>query len=510
MESMKILLGAAAGIGTAWLAMAGSATADDLSIEAVHAATPSEANPLEMPRDDRENRDLWQRKVRWYHSIPAEEVVAHPEAASFPGEVAKGADRVSRSVSIDPATPRWHSTGLYAPPGEVVTIRLPEAAAKLGWKARIGCHSDNISRQQKWTRFPVISRQFALDAPEVRIANGFGGLIYIEVPRIEERGGFRVQTYGGYGWIHETVPSLDAVDIEIAGAVAAPLFRLGESDPEAWLAEIGKMDVPWGEIAGRHLIISLPKNELQSVKDPVAVAEFWDAVQDACWEFAGWPGERTVAERFVFDRQISAGWMHSGYPIMAHLVSAKHAVDLERLRSQGDWGFFHELGHNHQGRAYTFNSFVEVTVNLHTLYIMEKICGLSPSEARRNFRDVDAVLHSRLVENKRGPFEELALYLPLIEKFGYQSLTRAFQTYLSPEGSHGLLGRNEESEALRRSEWLRRYSEAVGHDTSAYFALFDIHGTPETIKSLANLPKFMPTEGVFATLSENHRNPGQD
>jgi hypothetical protein len=29
----------------------------------------------------------------------------------------------------------------------------------------------------------------------------------------------------------------------------------------------------------------------------------------------------TRAERFLVDRQISAGWMHSGYPVMAHLES---------------------------------------------------------------------------------------------------------------------------------------------------------------------------------------------
>ena len=39
--------------------------------------------------------------------------------------------------------------------------------------------------------------------------------------------------------------------------------------------------------------------------------------------------------------------MHSGYPFMAHLASAADWVDTTYLLSEGDWGTFHELGHNH-------------------------------------------------------------------------------------------------------------------------------------------------------------------
>ena len=51
-------------------------------------------------------------------------------------------------------------------------------------------------------------------------------------------------------------------------------------------------------------------------------------------------------QRFVTDRQISLGYMHSGYPIMTHLDAAERFVDLERLSTKGDWGMFHEMGHN--------------------------------------------------------------------------------------------------------------------------------------------------------------------
>ena len=48
------------------------------------------------------------------------------------------------------------------------------------------------------------------------------------------------------------------------------------------------------------------------------------------------------------DIQISAGYMHSGYPIAAQL-DASYMLDPAQYMS--DWGPFHELGHNHQWMA---------------------------------------------------------------------------------------------------------------------------------------------------------------
>jgi hypothetical protein len=51
-------------------------------------------------------------------------------------------------------------------------------------------------------------------------------------------------------------------------------------------------------------------------------------------------------ERVVNDQQASAGYMHSGYPIVTHLdaCQADHEFcifDLDKLRSKGNWGLFH-------------------------------------------------------------------------------------------------------------------------------------------------------------------------
>jgi len=50
----------------------------------------------------------------------------------------------------------------------------------------------------------------------------------------------------------------------------------------------------------------------------------------------------------------------------------------ERIRENGCWGMFHELGHNFQDQMWTWNGTTEVTVNIFTLHAMEKICNIEP------------------------------------------------------------------------------------------------------------------------------------
>src|SRR5205823_4175546 len=70
--------------------------------------------------------------------LPVEQVTVHPSAVTFPGAVPATATRVTQSVTIRAARPRWQSTGLYAAPGEIVTVRLPAAGLGRNFTLRIG------------------------------------------------------------------------------------------------------------------------------------------------------------------------------------------------------------------------------------------------------------------------------------------------------------------------------------------------------------------------------------
>jgi len=82
--------------------------------------------------------------VHEIRNMPAEKIKPHPSGDLFPGAVPADAPRVERTLKINTTVPNWHSTGLYAAPGEIISVRVPAGAAAKGLQVRIGCHTDGI------------------------------------------------------------------------------------------------------------------------------------------------------------------------------------------------------------------------------------------------------------------------------------------------------------------------------------------------------------------------------
>ena len=408
---------------------------------------------------------------------PSELVRAHPAATDFPGPVPADAPRLARIVTIDTTVPRWHSTGLYAAPGELVTVTVPAAVSTAGgFHVRVGAHSDSIWARPEWTRMPEISRRFPISAPKTLVANAFGGLIYVEVP-------FNA--------------GLGSVDVEIDGAVAAPLFVLGQTDPAAWRDEIRHAPAPWAEIVGRNMIVTTNASEVRSLNDPVAVAETWDRALDLSAELAAWPSTtRLSPERFVVDRQISVGYMHAGYPLMAHLDQQANLVNTHNLSSECNWGFYHEVGHNHQVSDWMFDGTIEVTVNLFTLYIYDFLCGIPaggdfPGHPRSRaelmeFYDFD---NPDFELWKRKPFLALIMYAQMQEAFGWDSYRQVFATYRAlPDAER------PKSDEEKRDQWLVRLSRQVGRNLGPFFEAWGVPTSQAARDSIAGLPVWMPPD----------------
>ena len=406
---------------------------------------------------------------------PAESVRAHQSAAEFPGAVPPEAPRITRTLTIDTSVPRWHSTGLYAAPGEVVAVTVPtKVVGASGFHVRVGAHSDGIWQRDEWTRMPEISRRFRISEATTKVANAFGGLIYFEVPIDADMGD---------------------IDVEIDGAVAAPLFVLGETDPEVWRNEIRHSPAPWAEIAGRNMIITTPSSETRDLDDPAAVAKIWDRVLDLNTQLAAWPSPvRSSPERFVVDRQISVGYMHSGYPIMAHMDQQANMVDADFLRSDCAWGFYHEVGHNHQSDDWTFNGTVEVTVNLFTLYVYEFLCGIPVAENYRGsaeFRTEQMALYDfdapDFEQWKREPFIALVMYEQMQQAFGWEAYREVFSTYRAlPDHER------PRSDDEKRDQWMVRFSRQVGRNLGPFFETWGVPTSRAARDSIAELPVWMP------------------
>jgi enhancin-like peptidase M60 family/peptidase M60-like protein len=436
---------------------------------------PSKAKPLSQTRQPLA-RLLLTMDLEEIKKAPSEKIRAHPAAAQFPGLVPTSAKPVNKTIEIDTNISNWHSTGLYAPPGKLIYVDLPSNATKKGLYVRIGCHQDKLWGKDTWRRCPEICRRFALAQEVSRAANALGGPVYIEVPRN---------------------CNLGSIKLSIRGAVQAPLYVLGKTDLEEWRKTIRHHPGPWAELASSKVILSVPSENVRNLEDPRELMIFWDKVLDSCAELAARPIERTSPERYVTDIQISAGYMHSGYPIMAHLDMAKVVVDKQGIVTNshgGVWGLFHEMGHNHQSGDWTFGGTGEVTVNLFTIYTLENACGLT-SQAHGSFtqvaRNKKVTKYLRNKPNfedwKRDPFLALDMYIRLQEAFGWQAFMKVFAEYRDLPRSA-----RPKNDDEKRDQWMVRFSRTVGKNLGPYFEAWGVPTSQGARDSIEDLPKWMP------------------
>lgn len=413
---------------------------------------------------------------------------AHPAAKDFPGLVT-AADRVAVAVGYDSnlitrwdtsagnapnlatVADAWQETGLYAAPGEVVTIKADSIPPDRTVRIIVGCHRDSLLKLDKWQRFPLITRSFDLAVGENKVANPFGGQLFIQVAHKD--------------WRKPVARTVPATPLRFANAVASPTYVLGKDSAESWMKSL-RDPAPWATLVGKQVILHVQASEARKLADPKPLLEWWDKVMELEDDLVGL--HRLAPERVVPDRQISAGFMHSGYPFMCILGSSqKDIIDLSKLRKDGEWGFFHELGHNHQRRDWTFENQTEVTCNLFSLYVMQHHVGKPVGTGHPALKDLPAVLAKRFAEpEKPGPFEQLATFIVLLKAHGWAPLRETLRSYGTQPAP------KKATVPELKNLFVERYGVAAKADVSDYFALLGYPVSETTRAKLKAYPPFKP------------------
>ncbi len=437
---------------------------------------PTPEKPLKQS-DDADARARAGLEARLARFLAPAEIRPHPAAAKFPGRVGPQARPVTKTITIDPRVPGWHSLGLYADAGAKIEVKLPPALAARGFAVRIGCHKDRLYHLDEWKRIPEITTEATLNTPTTVAANPFGGLLYVVVPNSAK----------------ETV----SFPVTVSGGIESPLFILGQTSLAEWRDRLSKLPAPWAELATKKIIWSVPAERIRSLGDPEALMKFWDQILDAQADLAATSRERERPERIVADVQISAGYMHSGYPIMVPTDgSTDHALDLRALKT-GSWGHFHELGHNHQVSDWTFEGTTEVTCNLFSLYCMETLCG-QPSGRGHDAMKPEAVekrlrgylgMGEKFPRWKSDPFLALTMYYQLRVGFGWETYKKVFAEY------RGLANEQRpKSDDEERDQWMVRFSRAAGKNLGPFFEAWGVPTSPSARESIKDLPAWMPAD----------------
>ncbi|MFO0559894.1 MAG: M60 family metallopeptidase [Polyangiales bacterium] len=466
--------------------------------DSIHAAFEREEITVSLEQTLAQDQ-AWRRALvalqteRW-RQLAADEQEQCPSACEYPGEVPDDAERVEREVRFDTAVARWVSTGVYAAPGAVIELSADEASLARGLRVRIGAHVDELfgdedresgfaedaeysADETEWKRWPELSFSWPLDEETTRVASPFGGLVYVIVASDGE-GEPRVTVRGG---------------------VAAPRFVLDETSVFDWKSSIRDAPAPWGELECDKIIFTLPSSALRAVDDPEAVLRLWRRVM-LCFEELGGVAYRRP-ERIVGDVQPSLGYLHSGYPIIGLLDDEDAALlivlDRRKLVSDGQWGVLHELGHNVQQDAWTFEGTDEVTNNVFVLFVMDVLCGIAPLANPMLAEGIETARKylqksKKFAKWKEDPFLALSMYADLQRAFGWRPFIEVFAEYrtLAEE-------QQPKDDDDKRDQWLQRLSRACGHNLGPYFQAWGVPTSERARASLRDLPAFdrAPLEG---------------
>ena len=342
---------------------------------------------------------------------------------TFPGAIPTGKDTVTKKLTFDlsfdsqgrKALHNWQSTGLYAPPNQNISVSI-QAVEPISFNVRIGSHTDklvasspNVKGNKEYRRSPIASTIIPITGEhgEFTIRSDIGGLILLESNRRQNV----------------------VVEVTISGAIAAPYYN-GTQSQTAW-NRVCVNPVPWGEIEGRHFVVTERSEKLCALTTEQlnSLISYYDTLVNQHENLAGFNNVLQKGKhRFVRDTQITAGYGHSGFPIMTlwDLVDSTPA-------NLAVWGNGHELGHNYQTNCFASRFGGEVTVNLFTVHSLEKMFPVALNRLEKNYTEVVQKLdHGTLnFDEENKLFNQLIFLLQIKDLVGWESYQDIYKLYRS-------------------------------------------------------------------------------
>uniref|UniRef100_A0A668T5G3 Peptidase M60 domain-containing protein n=1 Tax=Oreochromis aureus TaxID=47969 RepID=A0A668T5G3_OREAU len=358
----------------------------------------------------------------------------------------------------------WISTGLYLSPGMSTYMVMPAETVNKHWKIQIGCQTDDLHRKDELKRPPRVCERFPVTSEMMHVSNLWGGLIYLVAPP-------NTQVKG--------------LEITVQKAVTAPYYKSGVTTAAEW-SLLRTAPGPWAELEFENIVLTVPSDAVRGLEHPDKVAALWDEIMRAIADLAAKPHKFPRKERFVTDVQISAGWMHSGYPIMAHHASAAEVVDVKKGKQM--WGPIHELGHNQQRSCWEFRPHTtDATCNLWSVFVNEEVLGLNRAQAhgfltsaRRKTRVEEYIKGGKKLSDW-SVWVALETYLQLQEKFGWDAFKKVFAAY------HHMSNFPNDNDS-KMNLYAETFSQTVGMNLTGFFKAWGWPIETATEEKLSQLP----------------------
>ncbi|WP_419189795.1 M60 family metallopeptidase [Stieleria marina] len=419
----------------------------------------------------------------YLHKLSPGEVPAHAAAQALYGSIPAAAKRGTGVAEINPRRVRMHSTGFYAAPGEVVVVEVPEEWTQRGLKIWVSGHRDNIPLKKALLRTPRSpARQFSVDKASTEVAATYGGAVYIDTGN--------------------TPIDADPFLVNFQNALPAPMYVHGKTTLDDWQKTQRSHPAPYAELVGRNVAISFPSQWIRELDDPASLMDYWDGVVELHDQLGGYTELRKMPERVNVDCQISVGLFHAGYPTQGPQKQCRGVVDLPQLTSTGNWGWFHELGHEAQRRPdkawswnnpYTFDGSIEVTVNLFSAHAFDQL-GMRERKGWTWTASAEAVedkATSFLAQSKTyadgNAGEKLAMHLQIRHAYGWDVYREVLAGYSKlQDDDPSQLPKDGQA---KRDAWLVRMSQSTGRNLAPFYGkIWGIPLSPSAIEKVGHLP----------------------
>ncbi|KAL6049151.1 Pre-peptidase C-terminal domain-containing protein [Balamuthia mandrillaris] len=411
----------------------------------------------------------------------------HPCAAHWPGLPPASAPRVERSIVLNANDVpkdqfmnwgdrgRLFESGYYAFPGEEVEIVIPAEFANKGLVVQIGHHVDAVWGRDEWNRFPLLERHFALASRTTIIGNVFGGLIRFWAPPGK---------------------SIGTVPVTLKKVLEAPVYRVGVETEEQFNSKTKDNPGSWGFVATGKVskygdtptfIAYAPRAALQALQEPHKVAEFWQKVMDMADHYMGYEKYRKRGEAAMGDWNIVAGYGHAGFPVMMMYGDGSQTV--KEVRTAGDWGYYHELGHTFQDDFdgnYGIATHGEVDVNLVPGLLYQLLHRRSPWDnnvhgtwdADERIKARNKVTASSTWADACGSAYAYDFYFNLAEAFGWElyrtALSRLMAWMQDKVADAGLDALDQKDANYKRNRFFLLFCDAAERDLQEYFLRYGL------------------------------------
>ncbi|EAY07377.1 Immuno-dominant variable surface antigen-like [Trichomonas vaginalis G3] len=183
------------------------------------------SHPYTCPKSILDSETVGIRKdfCKWAESVSEDELYYHPAGSKqFLGDdaVINASKRYKARIFLNSRRGLYHPTGLYAPPGERITIEIPtKSVGKITFS--INRHVDTQASHD--VRLGGTRCEFSLQGTVTQFSWPYGGTVDFFV----------------------NADSLNAgVDINVTGVIRCPFFIYGVTTDEEWEEEIAQLPGP--------------------------------------------------------------------------------------------------------------------------------------------------------------------------------------------------------------------------------------------------------------------------